>query len=50
MTIFLILVFSFSILVFRFSVSAAEIPHIGYVYPAGGKQGTVFDITVGGNI
>jgi hypothetical protein len=23
-------------------------PHIGYVYPAGGKQGTTFEVTVGG--
>lgn len=23
-------------------------PHIGYVYPAGGKQGTMFEVTVGG--
>lgn len=23
-------------------------PHIGYVYPAGGKQGTLFEVTVGG--
>ena len=23
-------------------------PHIGYVYPAGGRQGTTFDIAVGG--
>ena len=23
-------------------------PHIGYVYPAGGRQGTTFEITVGG--
>ncbi len=27
---------------------AAEPPHIGYIYPAGGKQGTVVEITVGG--
>ena len=23
-------------------------PHLGYVYPAGGRQGTTFDIAVGG--
>ena len=23
-------------------------PHIGYVYPAGGRQGTTFQVTVGG--
>lgn len=26
----------------------AELPHIGFVYPAGGKQGTVFEVIVGG--
>ena len=25
-------------------------PHIGYVYPAGGKQGTVFHVVVGGQL
>src|ERR1035437_6861333 len=25
-----------------------QIPHAGYVYPAGGRQGTTFEITVGG--
>ncbi len=25
-----------------------NIPHIGYVYPAGGRQGTTFEVTVGG--
>jgi hypothetical protein len=24
------------------------IPHIGYVYPAGGRVGTKFEVTVGG--
>ena len=23
-------------------------PHIGYIYPAGGQQGTAFEVTVGG--
>ena len=27
---------------------AAEPPHIGYIYPAGGRQGTVIDIIAGG--
>jgi hypothetical protein len=27
---------------------AAEAPHIGYAYPAGGKQGTTIDVMVGG--
>jgi hypothetical protein len=27
---------------------AAEPPHIGYAYPAGAQQGTVIDVTVGG--
>ncbi len=26
----------------------ARDPHIGYAYPAGGRQGTTFDITIGG--
>lgn len=38
--------------VFLFSCSAARaqetLPHIGYAYPAGGRQGTSFQITVGG--
>ena len=28
--------------------SATRDPHIGYVYPAGGRQGTTFRVTVGG--
>jgi len=27
---------------------AQQIPHIGYIYPAGGRQGTTVDVTVGG--
>ena len=27
---------------------AQQAPHIGYVYPAGGRQGTSFEVTVGG--
>lgn len=27
---------------------ASREPHIGYLYPAGGKQGTTFEVTVGG--
>ncbi len=27
---------------------AQQVPHIGYIYPAGGKQGTVVDVTIGG--
>ena len=30
------------------SASAQQAPHIGYVYPAGGRQGTTFQVTVGG--
>ncbi|MFA6102792.1 MAG: PPC domain-containing protein [Victivallaceae bacterium] len=30
------------------AIAAAELPHIGYVYPAGGKPGTEFEIKVGG--
>jgi hypothetical protein len=29
-------------------VQAQNVPHIGYVYPAGGRQGTTFLVTVGG--
>ena len=29
-------------------IMADELPHIGYIYPAGGQVGTVFEITVGG--
>ncbi len=29
-------------------MAAADSPHIGYVYPAGGRQGTTFEVTVGG--
>ena len=25
-----------------------RLPHIGYVYPAGGRQGTTFEVTIGG--
>ena len=28
--------------------SAQQSPHIGYVYPAGGRQGTTFEVRVGG--
>ncbi|MFC1499194.1 peptidase [Verrucomicrobiota bacterium] len=38
--------------VFLAAASAAQAqlkdPHIGYIYPAGGQQGTVFEVTVGG--
>jgi len=27
---------------------AQQTPHVGYVYPAGGRQGTTFEVTVGG--
>ncbi len=30
------------------AVAQQNVPHIGYVYPAGGKQGATFEITVGG--
>ena len=30
------------------SAMAQQTPHIGYVYPAGGRQGTTFEVTVGG--
>ncbi len=31
-----------------FAASAQRTPHIGYVYPAGGRQGTSFVVTLGG--
>ena len=31
-----------------FTAQAQNAPHIGYVYPAGGRQGTTFLVTVGG--
>lgn len=31
-----------------FSASAVDLPRIGYVYPAGGQQGTTFEVKVGG--
>jgi hypothetical protein len=27
---------------------AQQVPHIGYVYPAGGRQGTTFEVKIGG--
>ncbi len=30
------------------SAGAQNAPHLGYVYPAGGRQGTTFQVTVGG--
>jgi len=30
------------------SAAQQQIPHAGYVYPAGGRQGTSFEVTVGG--
>lgn len=36
-------------LLIAFAVQAQwENPHIGYVYPAGGQQGSVFEVTLGG--
>jgi len=36
------------VLVFASRARAQSEPHIGYVYPAGGRQGTTFEVTVGG--
>src|SRR5208283_2770903 len=36
------------LLAFAFAAQAQNAPHIGYVYPAGGRQGTTFLVTVGG--
>ncbi len=33
---------------FCFSANAQPAPHVGYVYPAGGRQGTTFQIVVAG--
>lgn len=30
------------------AVTAADLPHIGYIYPAGGSPGTEFEIKIGG--
>jgi hypothetical protein len=35
-------------LAFTSLAQAQNAPHIGYVYPAGGRQGTTFQVTVGG--
>jgi hypothetical protein len=31
------------------AAQAQRVPHIGYVYPAGGQQGTTFTVTLGGH-
>lgn len=41
-------VFVFYFLISAVSSSAQSIPRIGYVFPAGGKQGATFTVTVGG--
>jgi len=38
----------FLLVLFAPAIRAQNAPHIGYVYPAGGRQGTTFLITVGG--
>ena len=30
------------------AAQAQNAPHIGYVYPAGGRQGTTFQVVIGG--
>ena len=35
-------------LVVATGVHAQQEPHVGYVYPAGGQQGTTFEVTLGG--
>ncbi|HEY5654063.1 MAG TPA: PPC domain-containing protein [Pontiella sp.] len=42
LTFILITVFSFRV------VRSEEVPHIGYAYPAGGQQGSSFEVEVGG--
>jgi hypothetical protein len=36
------------LLSFVFTAQAQNAPHIGYVYPAGGRQGATFQLVVGG--
>ena len=43
-----LLLLSAACAVSAWSAPAAREPHIGYLYPAGGQQGTSFEITVGG--
>ncbi len=38
----------FAIMIFSSALYAAEPPHAGYIYPAGGKQGSVIEVTIGG--
>jgi hypothetical protein len=38
-----------SLLWFTFAALAQQIPHLAYVYPAGGQQGATFKVTVGGD-
>src|ERR1035437_5636579 len=35
-------------LAFTLTAQQQQLPHAGYAYPAGGRQGTTFEITVGG--
>ena len=35
-------------LAFIVTAQQQQMPHAGYAYPAGGRQGTTFEITVGG--
>jgi hypothetical protein len=39
---------AFSVVLFAPAIRAQNAPHIGYVYPAGGRPGTTFPVTVGG--
>jgi len=38
------------LLAFAFTGRAQNTPHLGYVYPAGGRQGTTFQVVVGGQL
>ena len=38
----------FTFLALTVAAQQQQLPHAGYVYPAGGRQGTTFEITVGG--
>jgi len=37
------------LLLFPLAAEAQRVPHVGYVYPAGGQQGTTFTVTLGGH-
>ena len=32
------------------SAQAQRVPHVGYIYPGGGQQGTTYSATIGGQL